>query len=207
MDYLKRKAIFIPVNLFKLNIMKTPRFFPLIAGILCILLASCSDDDARPENYVFSHIEFFEESSRQIEEKLIPTVFENPTEATITYDATTDPKTKVVWESNDPQAFNIESCDSLLIYYLGDSIYYSEGYSEYPGSLHMKESTIVPPYTQMTYEITVYYEEIFNTYLLTLKDEFSEKTKQFKGKLTYTKALYAKSNTVVEPFLPSSASE
>lgn len=187
--------------------MKTPRFFPLIAGMLCILLASCSDDEARPENYVFSHIEFFEESSRQFEEKLAPTVFENPTEATITYDATTDPKTKVVWESNDPQAFNIESCDSLPIYYLGDSIYYSEGYSEYPGSLHMKESTIVPPYTQMTYEITVYYEEIFNTYLLTLKDEFSEKTKQFKGKFTYTKALYAKSNTVVEPFLPSSASE
>lgn len=59
----------------------------------------------------------------------------------------------------------------------------------------------------MTYEITVYYEETRNTYLLTLKDEFSEKTKQFKGKFTYTKALYAKSNTVVEPFLPSSASE
>lgn len=187
--------------------MKTPKFFPLIAGMLCILLASCSDDDARPENYVFSHIEFFEESSRQFEEKLAPTVFENPTEATITYDATTDPKTKVVWESNDPQAFNIESCDSLPIYYLGDSIYYSEGYSEYPGSLHIKESTTVPPYTQMTYEIIVYYEEICNAYLLTLKDEFSEKTKQFKGKLTYTKALYAKSNTVVEPFLPSSASE
>ena len=128
-------------------------------------------------------------------------------EATINFSTTTDPKTKVVWESNDPQAFNIESCDSLPIYYLGDSSDYSEGYSEYPGSLHMKESTIVPPYTQMTYEITVYYEEICNTYLLTLKDEFSEKTKQFKGKLTYTKALYAKSNTVVEPFLPSSASE
>ena len=90
---------------------------------------------------------------------------------------------------------------------MGDSIYYSEGYSEYPGSLHMKESTIVPPYTQMTYEITVYYEETRNTYLLTLKDEFSEKTKQFKGKLTYTKALHTKSKTVVEPFLPSSASE
>ena len=207
MDYLKRKAIFIPVNLFKLNIMKTPRFFPLIAGILCILLASCSDDDARPENYVFSHIEFFEESSRQIEEKLIPTVFENPTEATITYDATTDPKTKVVWESNDPQAFNIESCDSLPIYYLGDTIYYSEGYSEYPGFFRIKESTNVLPNNQVTYEITVYYEETRNTYLLTLKDEFSEKTKQFKGKFTYTKALYAKSNTVVEPFLPSSASE
>lgn len=187
--------------------MKTPRFFPLIAGMLCILLASCSDDDARPENYVFSHIEFFEESSRQFEEKLAPTVFENPTEATITYDATTDPKTKVVWESNDPQAFNIESCDSLLIYYLGDSIYYSEGYSEYPGFFRIKESTNVLPNNQVTYEITVYYEETRNTYLLTLKDEFSEKTKQFKGKLTYTKALHTKSKTVVEPFLPSSASE
>lgn len=207
MDYPKRKAIFIPVNLFKLNIMKTPRFFPLIAGILCILLASCSDDDARPENYVFSHIEFFEESSRQIEEKLIPTVFENPTEATINFSTTTDPKTKVVWESNDPQAFNIESCDSLPIYYLGDTIYYNEGYSEYPGFFRIKESTNVLPNNQVTYEITVYYEETRNTYLLTLKDEFSEKTKQFKGKLTYTKALHTKSKTVVEPFLPSSASE
>ena len=47
--------------MFKFNFMKTPKFFPLIAGMLCILLASCSDDDARPENYVFSHIEFFEE--------------------------------------------------------------------------------------------------------------------------------------------------
>lgn len=57
----------------------------------------------------------------------------------------------------------------------------------------------VAPYHQLVDKITVYYEETRSTYLLTFKDEFSDKEKQVKGKFTYTKALYSESYAHISP--------
>ena len=195
------KTIF-AVNMLKLKIMKRTGSLLFIASIFCILFANCSDDKEIPENYVFSHIDFVEEEgdgTRQFEEELPPDFFENNTESTVTSVKTIAPKIRVTWESSDPQAFSITNCDSLPIYYLGDTIYYTKGYSEYPGTFCIKESMTVPPYHQLVDKTTVYYEETRSTYLLTLKDEFSDKEKQVKGKFTYTKALYSKSYTHIDP--------
>ena len=177
-------------------------FLLFIAGIFCIFFASCSNDKEMPENYVFSHIDFFEEEgdgTKQFKEELPPDILENNTENTVTSVKTTTPQTRVMWESTCPQAFSITNCDSLPIYYQGDTIYYTKGYSEYPGTFCIKESMTVPPYHQLVDKTTVYYEETRSTYLLTLKDEFSDKEKQIKGKFTYTKALYSKLYTHIAP--------
>ncbi len=182
--------------------MKRTSSLLFIAGIFCILFASCSNDKEMSENYVFSHIDFFEEEGdgiRQFEEELPPKIVENRTESTVTSVKTIAPQTRVTWESSDPQAFSITNCDSLPIYYQGDTIYYTKGYSEYPGTFYIKESTTVPPYHQLVDKTTVYYEETRSTYLLTLKDEFSDKEKQVKGKFTYTKALYPESYIHIDP--------
>lgn len=176
--------------------MKQASLLPFIAGILCLFLASCSDDNEMPENYLFDRIEFFEEEgdgTRLFQNELPPMITSNETESTVTATETIAPKTRVVWESDDPQAFNIAGCDSLPVHYQGDTIYYTKGYSEYPGTFCIKESTTVPPHYQLIYKLTVHYEETRSTYVLTLKDEFSEKEKQIRGTLTYTKALYTES--------------
>lgn len=195
------KTIF-AVKMLKLKIMKRTGFLLFIASICCILFASCSDDNEMPENYVFSHIDFFEEEgdgTRQFKEELPPNIVENRTESTVTSVRTITPQTRVTWESSDPQAFSITNCDSLPIYYQGDTIYYTKGYSEYPGTFRIKESMTVAPYHQLVDKITVYYEETRSTYLLTFKDEFSDKEKQVKGKFTYTKALYSESYAHISP--------
>lgn len=114
-----------PTNVLKLKIMKRTSSLLFIAGIFCILFASCSNDKEMSENYVFSHIDFFEEEGdgiRQFEEELPPKIVENRTESTVTSVKTIAPQTRVTWESSDPQAFSITNCDSLPIYYQGDTI-------------------------------------------------------------------------------------